>query len=470
MNNIDEKYKKLGKNTLWMMIGNFASKLLSFFMVPLYTAYLSTTDYGVSDLMTTTVSLLSPFLTLAASEGILRFTLDKSNDRKQVFTLALSISGIGYLILLLISPILQKYSSFKDYYSLFLIYYLVYNLLWILQQFVKGIDHVAHYATSGVISTLSSVTTNILLLAVFKVGVRGYLYSQITACLIPVIYLFVVERLYRYFIRPTSISRQLTRRYISYCLPLIPNQISWWINNSSDKYILNYYHGLSLTGIYSVAYKIPTILTVIGGIFASSWQISAVEDFGSKESEQFFSSVFQKYFSLFAIVTTILICCIKILAKFLFSNAFYNAWPYASILLLASFVQAMGQFYETIYVSAMKPKMLLVTTIVAAVVNTSVNFALIPSMGAYGASIATFIGYLSMFLIRIVDTRKIIKLKIYPFKIVAVIALLVIQILFLCFQFKCWAIVNVLIAVLVCMLNRNVYKDILIVLKSIIKK
>ena len=73
MNTINEKYKKLGKNTLWMMVGNFASKLLSFFMVPLYTAYLSTADYGISDLMTTTISLLSPFLTLAASEGIIRF-------------------------------------------------------------------------------------------------------------------------------------------------------------------------------------------------------------------------------------------------------------------------------------------------------------------------------------------------------------------------------------------------------------
>jgi O-antigen/teichoic acid export membrane protein len=56
MDNIKKQYKKLGENTLWMLVGNFATKLLSFFMVPLYTAYLSTADYGIADLMTTTVS------------------------------------------------------------------------------------------------------------------------------------------------------------------------------------------------------------------------------------------------------------------------------------------------------------------------------------------------------------------------------------------------------------------------------
>lgn len=470
MNTINEKYKKLGKNTLWMMVGNFASKLLSFFMVPLYTAYLSTADYGISDLMTTTISLLSPFLTLAASEGIIRFTLDRSNDRKQVFTLALTISGIGYLFLLLISPVLQNYTSFKDYYSLFLVYYLANNLLWILQQFIKGLDHVSHYAISGVISTLSSVTTNILLLAVLKIGVRGYLYSQIIACLIPTAYIFFIERLYIYLIKPTRISNQLVKRYINYCLPLIPNQISWWINNSSDKYILNYYHGLSLTGIYSVAYKIPTILTIVGGIFASSWQISAVEDFGSENSKLFFSSVFQKYFSLYAVATSGLLCLIKVLARFLFSNDFYNAWPFASILLLASFIQVMGQFYETIYICAMKPKMLLATTMVAAVVNISLNFAMIPSMGAYGASIATVIGYSVMLFLRVLDTRRIFKFEINIGKIVLIITLLVIQVAFLCSQFKYWIILEFIIASIIAATNRSVFKDILKILRSIIKR
>lgn len=110
MDSIKRQYKKLGQNTLWMFVGNFATKLLSFFMVPLYTAYLSTTDYGTADLMTTTVSLLSPILTVSASEGVLRFTLDKKYDSRQVLSLSLTISTVGFIILLLLSPVLRSYA------------------------------------------------------------------------------------------------------------------------------------------------------------------------------------------------------------------------------------------------------------------------------------------------------------------------------------------------------------------------
>ena len=349
MDNMKKRYKKLGENTLWMLVGNFATRLLSFFMVPLYTAYLSTADYGTADLMTTTVSLLSPILTVAASEGVLRFTLEKKYDDRQVLSLSLTIEIVGFIVLICISPILRKYVAFGNYYYLFLIYYFFYNFLWIIQQYSKGKNHVRYYAISGFLSTVGSVIANICFLTVFKIGIRGYLYAQILACVVPVIYLVFQEGLYKKIIHPCKISIELIHRYLIYCLPLIPNQLSWWINNSSDKYILNFYWGLSFTGIYSVAYKIPTILNAIGGIFASSWQISSVENFGSDESRIFYASVYKKYFSLFACISAGIILFIKVLARLLFAKDFFNAWPYATILVLAALVQAMGQFYETIY-------------------------------------------------------------------------------------------------------------------------
>ena len=130
----------------------------------------------------------------------------------------------------------------------------------------------------------------------------------------------------------------------------------------------------------------------------------------------------------------------------------------------------MGQFYETIYICAMKPKMLLATTMVAAVVNISLNFAMIPSMGAYGASIATVIGYSAMFFLRVLDTRRIFKFEINIGKIVLIITLLVIQVAFLCSQFKYWIILEFIIASIIAATNRSIFKDILKILRSIIKR
>lgn len=467
MSEFKSRYKKLGENTMWMLVGNFATKLLSFFMVPLYTAYLTTSDYGTADLMTTTVSLLSPVLTLAASEGVLRFALNKNYDDRQVLSLSLIVSSIGLFILFCLSPLLIKHVAFKDFYSLFLLYYTFYNLLWIIQQYVKGVNDVKGYAISGFLSTLGSVVSNIVFLTVFKIGIKGYLYAQIIACVLPIIYLLFKDKIYLRITNPKQISKELTKNYLLYCLPLIPNQLSWWINNSSDKYILNYYWGLAFTGIYSVAYKIPTILNVVGGIFASSWQISSVDNFGSKESKQFYSLIYQKYFSIFACVSALIILFIKILAHVLFAKDFYNAWPYAAILVLASLMQAMGQFYESIYICALKPTSLLLTTIFAAILNTFFNFLLIPKYGAYGAAIATCIGYGAMFLIRIVDSKRIFEFKVKHYHILLTIACLIAETFVICSNVNKWILINSFITVIILFLNRAIFKDIIKTIKKV---
>ena len=86
-----KEVKELAKNTGLLAIGQFGTKLLSFFLVPLYTYVLSTADYGTYDLMNTTVSLLVPILSLNICDSALRFPLDKNVDRKQVFSICANI-------------------------------------------------------------------------------------------------------------------------------------------------------------------------------------------------------------------------------------------------------------------------------------------------------------------------------------------------------------------------------------------
>ena len=89
---MNEKIKKLGSNTLWMLIGNFSTKVLTFLLVPLYTYVLSTREYGIIDLIITSVSLLSPILTLSVTEGIIRLMFDNQCDNKQIFSVSVYVS------------------------------------------------------------------------------------------------------------------------------------------------------------------------------------------------------------------------------------------------------------------------------------------------------------------------------------------------------------------------------------------
>ena len=100
-----------------------------------------------------------------------------------------------------------------------------------------------------------------------RMGVSGYLWSFIIGHMVAALYAFLGAKLYRYLISWNKIQISKVKEMIAYALPMIPNSISWWVSNSSDKYILVFFWGAAINGIYSVAYKIPSILSIFLNIF-----------------------------------------------------------------------------------------------------------------------------------------------------------------------------------------------------------
>ena len=96
-------YRYLAKNIGVLAISNFATKILSFFLVPLYTSILSTSEYGTYDLFNTTVYLLIPILTLNIQDATIRFSLDENYDKKKIVTISLNVFVKGLLLLLVFS-------------------------------------------------------------------------------------------------------------------------------------------------------------------------------------------------------------------------------------------------------------------------------------------------------------------------------------------------------------------------------
>ena len=96
MNSSRNKY--LIKNTLVFILGNLGSKLISFFLIPLYTNALTTTQYGTADLVTTVSTVAVPILTLNICESVMRFALDKNADTRQITQIGTNIFLIGCII------------------------------------------------------------------------------------------------------------------------------------------------------------------------------------------------------------------------------------------------------------------------------------------------------------------------------------------------------------------------------------
>ena len=128
----------------------------------------------------------------------------------------------------------------------------------------------------GLLNTALYIALNVLFLMAFCWGVMGYLLSTVVADCLSALFLICRERLWRQ-LRPAPRAAPW-RQMLVYCVPLIPTAVFWWIMGVSDRYLVKWFVGSDANGIYAVAYKIPTILTILATVFMDAWQLSAVTE------------------------------------------------------------------------------------------------------------------------------------------------------------------------------------------------
>ena len=342
--------------------------------------------------------------------AILRFGLDKNADKSCIFITGLVVVAAGEGLLGLFYPLLERIGMLSGYTGLLLLYVLAANLHSLCGSMAQAVGRVRLYAVSGILCTALVVGLNILLLSVFRLGITGYILSNVIADGLTALFLFFGLRLWRY-IRWTSLRRSLIKSMFRYCLPLIPSTVCSWIINISDRYFISYMIGSEATGLYAIANKISTILLIVSGIFTSAWQLSIAADRPRKEKERFFSNVFSVYAAGALIGASVLMAASPFIMRFLAAPAYYSAWHYAPLLLLSTAVACLGSFFSSVYVAEKRSTATLVTTFMGAAANVVGNALLIPVWGVMGAAAATLISYLLIFITRAIHVRRILTIR-----------------------------------------------------------
>lgn len=448
-----KKYLTLFSDTAAFTISNFASKILVFLLIPLYTSVLTTEEYGVADLITNTVNVVYPILTLSVMEATLRFAFDKNVEKSEVLTNSLVVIGLSEVIVLLSTPLVKYLSDdMAKYWGWFLIIYLGSNLQQVLSQYTKGIGKTKVFAISGVVQTMVVILSNILCLLVFNIGISGYLFSIIAGYFATCLYLVLAGK-----IRITSIhiNMKLLRDMLKFSVPTIPTIVAWWVSTSADKYIIISYLGIAASGIYSVAYKIPSILTMFTTIFTSAWTLSAIQNVDKEDNAQFHTVIY-KYFNIVnVLVCSVLILMSKVLSRVLFGKNFFDAWHYVPLLLVAYVFSGLAGFMASSFRAAKNTKGLFVSTVIGALLNIILNFYFIKKFGNMGAAFTTMIGFAVTFYIRICGVKKIIDIKIEIVKDTIVYFLLIIQAFLISLEVTYAFIVGILILGFIVFLYRK---------------
>ncbi|MBU8586941.1 oligosaccharide flippase family protein [Priestia megaterium] len=403
-------YKKLVNNSIIFAIGNLGTKLIVFFLIPIYTTYLTKSEFGTADLLTSTLSFLLPIFTLSIFDSVLRFTMDKGYNSQEVLMNSLIVMIMGFFISFLAYPILISVLPFKSFILLFYILMFIQAINVILTQYIRAIGMVKLFAANGIVNAIALLFFNLIFLIIFHLGIKGYLYAFILSNIISSLVVIIGGKMKKDFV-VKKVNVQLAKEMMKYSIPLIPNALMWWIMGLSDRYIINYFLGLSATGMYAVANKIPSILNVVNSIFFQAWQMSAIEEVNSKEKSQFFSKVFNNFAIVMLISTSVILILLKIIIKLLAADSYFNSWNYVPFLLLGIVFSSFSGFLGTNYIANKKTSGVFKTSAIGAGINIILNLLLIPLIGINGASIGTMISFLIIWLLRIKDTKKFVEIK-----------------------------------------------------------
>ena len=452
------KKKQLAKNTLIIFLGKVCTQLISFFLIPLYTSYLATNEYGIVDLVQTYVTLLVPIITMELEMSIFRYLVDSRTDSKNTKKLISNNFYILRFCLLLFLVLYLGVCFFIDipYKWIILVDIIVCVLSGNFLQISRGLGKITDFSISCILTGLTTVVSNIILICFVGLKAEGMIISMALANGICSLYLFIRLKLYKY-IDFKLVDKKLIKDMYKYSLPLVPNGISWWIVNISDRTIISFILGAGANGLYAISNKFPTVISSLTGVFNLSWSESATLHIDSEDIDEFFTDITNTVIKLFTALGIGMIACMPFVFPIMVNKQYADAYNYIPFLVLATVFNVVICLYSQVYLAKKLSKQVATTAIMGAIINIIINVLLIKPLGIYAAALSTTISYFVMMVYRHIDLKKYINIKIETSLIIKTIIMFSISI-FVYYINNMWLnIINLIVVVIYCVLLNKVF-------------
>lgn len=395
------------KNTVIITVGRICTQLITFFLLPLYTSILSTEEYGIVDLLNTLVFLLLPIVTFQIEQAVFRNLIDnrsKERCKKNIISTAIFsviIQCITYLcVFMAISPFVNN--EYKYFLATNVVAYIFASLM---QQIARGLGDNVRYAVGSFLSALSTIIFNIVFLVVFKFGANGMLMANMLGQIICVIYYIISLKLYKY-ISIKAFKKKLLKKLWSYSLPLVPNAISWWIINASNRVIISAVLGVAKNGIFSAASKFSSVYITIYNIFNLSWTEMVALHINDSDIKEFLNKMINEILRFFTALSIGIIACMPIIYPIMIDSSYWEGYNQIPIMIIGSTFNVVIGLISTIYVAKKNTRAIASTSAISAIINIGVNLVLINFIDLYAASTASLTAYVVMSIYRLYDIRK----------------------------------------------------------------
>ena len=397
--------RKIGRHTLVYGAGVVASKMVSFIMLPVYTRFLTTADYGVLELLGTTIDVIGMIGGIGLAAGVFKHYAemnDKAERRELISTATLGSSGLSLLIAslgLIASPLLTRMlfgnALSPLYFRLFFLIYFFQNIGNLSLIFVQAEERSRLFVALNVAKLFVTLGLTIWLVVSLRWGIRGVLVANLcaTAAFSSGLAVYTFRRVGFRF------SREKFTRLSRFGAPVVLWTIGSFILTFSDRYFLNHYAGASAVGVYSLAYKFSFLLSAVAvAPFSRIWEPRRFVIAQQPDAAEIYRRMFI-YMNVSLFIGSILVVLfVKDFLTVLVAPAFVPAYRVVPLLLLTTIIQQ-WTWYSNIGLYLKNATHLYgVSAVIGVIAALALNALLIPRYGMFGAAWATVGAYVIRFI------------------------------------------------------------------------
>lgn len=394
------KTKSLGKQSAIYGAGVVLGKLASFIMLPVYTRYLTPTDYGVLELLSMTIDVIGMIAGIGIGSAVFKFysdARDEEGKREVIGTAGVSAGVLGAVTAalgLLFAPTITRLviggGTDPQYLRIFLLTYLFQSCEHVPMMLLRARQHAGSVVTLNVARLVLNLSLNILFVVHFRMGVPGVLLSgAITGAA-------MATGLTVYLLRQVGVRFSVPRfvEMVRFGSPMVLWTLGSFVLVFSDRFFLQHYLGTAQVGIYALAYKFAFILSSLAfNPFDMVWDPHRYEVAKRADAREVYARVFLYLNVVVGVVGLAISLFVKDFLGVMSDPAFLPAYRIVPLLLLAQMISHAVSYCTLGLFVTSNTRALGSIAFLATVSTLALNFLLVPRFGVVGATWATLAAY-----------------------------------------------------------------------------
>lgn len=400
------KIKRFFSTSLVYFAGNVLSKLIVFFLLPLYTAKISPDQYGTYDLVIAAINLVAPILFVQIWDGMFRASFDytEEKDKYKIISNSLVVCLGGIVAYTAVFVVVQgffhmEYAPYIFLYGLFSS--LQYQYEYVCRAFLAN----KLYMASGLVNTLLSAIMNIVLIVGFAWDVRSLYLAPTLGTIAQILIIEFKFKTLGHF-RVKNVERDTILQMVKFSVPLCFAAVSYWMLTGFTKLITTVILGAAENGLLAIASRFSSLVVLVITVFQYAWNELAYL-MANDEDRTSAYNICVDLLLKFGMLGGAGICIlIKILFPYLINEQYAAAIAIIPATIIGSMMNSVASFIGTLFMAERKTSNIMYSTMFAALINVLLGWLCTETFGLHGATVALLISFAFLASARLILSKK----------------------------------------------------------------